>query len=514
MILSTRVLKNRYMDSVTLMTMSSKANEVEGVTEVIVAMGTEMNKEVMKSTGLYNDDVADAESSDLVITSKLNDGVDVEAVLDQIEKIIFEKKKVSDDTMTQMTYNTIQDAVKTNEDANLALISVNGHYAAREAFLALNNGLNVMMFSDNVSIEDELALKTLAHEKNLLMMGPDCGTAIINNVGLGFSNKVRHGNIGIIAASGTGSQEVAVRIHEFGGGVSQLIGTGGRDLSSEIGGRTMLDAMDLLETDADTKVIFLVSKPPAPEVEAKIIEKAQTLSKPVVVWFVGTTESRVDGNVHFETMSKNASLKALELAGFDLSNVNKKALNLPLIEEVKAMLNPEQKYIRGLFAGGTLCGEAVAITEEMYDNVYSNVTDNPDRQLPDLHTSKEHTYIDFGSDEYTDGKPHPMIDPSNRIDRFLQEAKDPEVGVIVLDFVLGYGAHEDPVGLMAPYMKQAIEDAKAEGRNLIILGYILGTDLDDQDLEDQINKLNETGAIHASSSQNTGLLARGFVSKG
>lgn len=513
MVLSVRILKNRYIDSVSLMSMSSEANKIDGVVEVIVAMATDMNKEVMENVGLYNEDVENAVLSDLVITSKIDSSYDENKVLDEIEEMLFAKKKMDDSEQAPMTYNTISSAVENNEDANLALISVNGQYAAREAFQALNNGLNVMMFSDNVDIQAEKELKTLAHDKGLLMMGPDCGTAIINNIGLGFANKVRSGNIGIIGASGTGSQEVSVRIHEFGGGVSQLIGTGGRDLSTEIGGRTMLDAIDLLEQDPQTDVIFLVSKPPAEDVEKVIIEKAQKLSKPVVIWFVGTDESKVDGNIYFETMSKNASLKAVELAGIDLTNVNKKSLNLPLIEEIKAKLNKEQKYIRGLFAGGTLCGEAVAITEEMYDNVYSNVTDNPDRQLPDLNTSKEHTYIDFGSDEYTDGKPHPMIDPSNRIKRFLQEAKDPEVGVIVLDFVLGYGAHEDPVGMMVPYIEKAISDAKSEGRHLEILGYILGTNLDEQNLEEQIDKLIESGATHASSSQNTGLLARGFVSK-
>lgn len=511
--LSVRILKNHYIDSVSLMSMSTNANKIDGVAEVIIAMATEMNKEVMENVGLYNDEIKNAVSSDLVITSKIESGYDIDEVLDEVEGMLFAKKKIDDSEDAPMIYKTISSAVENNEDANLALISVNGQYVAREAFQALNNDLNVMMFSDNVDIQDEKDLKELAHERGLLMMGPDCGTAIINNVGLGFSNKVNSGNIGIIGASGTGSQEVSVRIHEFGGGVSQLIGTGGRDLTTEIGGRTMLDAIDLLEKDPETDVILLVSKPPAKEVEKVIIEKAQKLSKPVVVWFVGTDEPKVEGNVHFETMSKNASLKAVELSGIDLTGVNKKALNLPLIEEIKSKLNDEQKYIRGLFAGGTLCGEAVAITEEMYDNVYSNVTDNPDKQLPDLHTSKEHTYIDFGSDEYTDGKPHPMIDPSNRIERFLQEATDPEVGVIVLDFVLGFGAHEDPVGMMVPYIEQAIADAKAEGRHLEILGYILGTDLDEQNLDEQIDKLIESGATHASSSQNTGLLARGFVSK-
>lgn len=506
-----KVLKNQYIDSVTLMLMSTNAGSIDGVQEIIIAMGTDMNKEVMKNVGLFNKDVEQALTSDLIITAKIDSAYNAEEVFAEVEELLFSEKEVEESDNSTTPPITISAAVKKNPEANLALISVNGQYAGREALQAINNNLNVMIFSDNVDVDYENKLKQLAHEKGLLVMGPDCGTAIINNVGLGFSNKVRSGNIGIIGASGTGSQEVSVRIHEFGGGVSQLIGTGGRDLSTEIGGQTMLDALDLLALDPETEVILLVSKKPAKEVEEKIVEKAKTITKPVVTWFIGTEEEKVDGNVHYEVMSKNASLKAVELAGIDLTGVNKKVLNLPLIEEVKEKLGSEQKYIRGLFTGGTLCQEAVELTEHYYDDVYSNVTDNPSRQLKDIEKSTKHTFIDFGTDEFTDGKPHPMIDPSTRIERFVREAKDPEVGVIALDFVLGYGSHEDPVGVMVPYIEKAIADAKAEGRHLEILGYVLGTELDEQNLEEQIRKLINAGATHSSSSQNTGLLARGFV---
>lgn len=512
MALSVKVLENRYVDSVSLMAMSTQANEIDGVEEVIIAMATDMNKEVMKNVNLFDDEVANASSSDLVIVANIDPSFDEGEVQKAIEEVLVKKKKVENESST-IDYTTIKSAKEHYENANLALISVNGEYAAREAFQALYNDLNVMMFSDNIDLDAEIELKKLAHEKGLLMMGPDCGTAIINNVGLGFANKVRKGSIGVVGASGTGSQEVSVRIHEFGEGISQLIGTGGRDLSKEVGGRMMLDGMKILDADPDTKVILLVSKPPADEVEKVIIDKAQTLSKPVVIWFIGSEKSGHDKNVYFETMSKNASLKAVELAGVDIDALNKKSLNLPLIDEVKAKLNKEQKYIRGLFVGGTLCAESIAVAELKFDNVYSNITDNKARKLPDLENSIEHTFIDFGSDEYTDGKPHPMIDPSNRVERFHQEANNPEVAVIVLDFVLGYGSHEDPVGMMSEDIKSAIKKAKSEGRHLEVLGYILGTDMDEQNLESQIDKLIETGATHASSSQNAGLLSTGYVSE-
>ena len=388
-------------------------------------------------------------------------------------------------------------------------------YAAREAREALRNGLHVMLFSDNVSIEDEVELKEEAHEKGLLMMGPDCGTAIINNIGLCFANKVRPGNIGIIGASGTGSQELSVRIHEFGYGVSQLIGTGGRDLSEEVGGIMMIDAIHALEEDEATDVIVLVSKPPAKKVEEKVLQLVSEISKPVVVFFLGGNEETITASgAHYAKRSKEAAIQAVVLAGADESKLDKHALNMELIEEIQAKLKPEQKYIRGLFCGGTLCDEAMFAAMEYYEDVYSNIHPEPSHRLEDNHVSKAHTFIDFGSDEFTSGKPHPMIDPSTRIDRFLQEAKDPEVGVIVMDFVLGYGSHPDPVGVMIPAIEEAQAIAKKEGRNLEILGYVLGTDQDEQNLSEQISKLEDVGVIISSSSQNTGLLARGFVQKG
>src|SRR4030095_10708603 len=126
------------------------------------------------------------------------------------------------------------------EDADIALISVPGDYAAAEALKALAQGLNVMLFFDNVAIADERAIKLYARARTLLVMGPDCGTAIVNGVPLGFANVVRRGDIGLVAASGTGLQEVTCRIHNLGGGISQAIGTGGRDLKDAGGGMPVL----------------------------------------------------------------------------------------------------------------------------------------------------------------------------------------------------------------------------------------------------------------------------------
>ncbi|WP_103106658.1 acyl-CoA synthetase FdrA [Brevibacillus reuszeri] len=507
------IKESTYFDSVSLMSLSTKANQIEGVEQAVIAMGTEMNKEVLRNVGLLTPELEAAKTSDLMIVVKAATDELCESAYVGIEELF--TKKGDTKGKTEIKYATIDSAAKSIPEANLAVISVNGAFAAREARKALENDLHVMLFSDNVSIEDEIALKQFAHEKGLLMMGPDCGTAIIGNVALCFGNAVRKGNIGIVGASGTGSQEVSVRIHDFGGGITQLIGTGGRDLSEQVGGIMMLDGMKALDEDEATKVIVLISKPPAPSVEEKVLAQIKNCKKPVVVYFIGGEETAVvAAGGHFAKTTKEAALKAVVLAGANEDELNKRPLNWPLIEEVRAKLTPEQKYIRGLFCGGTLCDEAMYLAMDTYEDVYSNIQKKPEYKLKNLHESIAHTFLDMGDDDFTNGKPHPMIDPSTRIARFLQEAKDPSVGVIVMDFILGFGSHEDPVGVMLPAIIEAKQLAEKEGRHLEILGYVMGTDLDSPKFEDQVQKLMDAGVTIASSSTNAGLLAREFVAKG
>ena len=488
---------NTYFDSVSLMSISTRANKLDGVEQAFVAMATEMNKGVLKNLGLLTPELEQAKNGDLMIVINGKSGVDNEQLLAEIEELFNTKAQSGSH---EARYGTIASAKKHIPESNLAVISVNGLFAAREARQALQNDLNVMLFSDNVSVEDELALKQLAHEKGLLMMGPDCGTAIINGAALCFGNAVRRGNIGIVGASGTGSQELSVRIHEFGGGVSQLIGTGGRDLSEKIGGLMMLDAISMLENDPQTEIIVLISKPPAPAVARKVLERARACRKPVVACFLGRGETPVDEQgLQFARGSKEAALKAVMLSGVKQEHLDLHTLDQPLIADVRARLQPQQKYIRGLFCGGTLCDETLFAVMEKHG---------------DINRSIKHTFLDFGDDDFTNGKPHPMIDPTNRISRLIEEARDPEVAVIVMDFVLGFGSHEDPVGSTIEAIKEAKAIAAAEGRELIILAYVLGTDLDTPSLEQQSQMLLDAGVILASSSTNTGLLAREFICKG
>jgi succinyl-CoA synthetase alpha subunit len=506
------IRKNTYLDSVSLMSMSTKANNIEGVRQAFIAMATPMNKEVLANLNIVDPAIEAARPSDLMIIVDVSDE-QLENAISGVEDILARKNSGGGDAAVR--YRTLDGAFEEVKDANLVIISVNGAFAAREARKALNAGKHVMIFSDNVSVEDEVELKTLAHEKGLLVMGPDCGTAIINGTGLAFANAVRHGSIGIVGASGTGSQEVSVRVHDFGGGVSQLIGTGGRDLSTEVGGISMIDGIRALDADPETKVIVVVSKPPAEEVADKVLAVAGAASKPVIVTFLGSarTESGY-GNVTLVSGTKPAAAAAVIASGVDGSSLDMRPLNLPLIDEVRAKLAPEQKYVRGLFCGGTLCDEAMFAALAKYDNVYSNIQKDPSYKMGATDASKEHTFLDMGDDDFTDGRPHPMIDPSLRLQRLVQEADDPEVGVIAMDFIVGFGSHEDPVGVTIPAITEAKAKAGARGQHLEILGYVLGTDLDTPAVAGQIAQLEAAGVTIASSSTNLGLLAREFVAKG
>lgn len=508
----TAVVKtNTYFDSVSLMAISTKANGLDGVEQAFVAMGTAMNKGVLKNLGLLTPELETAGNGDLMVVVETRDGVDTAEALAGVEELL-ERKPSAAGGDTTVTHRTIAGAVQDDPAANLAVIAVNGAYAGREARKALENDLHVMLFSDNVPVDEEIALKELAHDKGLLMMGPDCGTAILNGVSLCFGNAVRRGPVGVVAASGTGAQEVSVRIHALGAGISQLIGTGGRDLSEQVGGIMMIDGIRALAADPDTSVIVLVSKPPAPSVEKKVLAEIATAGKPVVVYFVGGSEEAVvAAGGHFAASSQDAALQAVRLG------VNPEAAVEPFdtarIDELASLLKPEQRFVRGLFCGGTLCDESMYAMLETGDDVWSNIQRDPERRLAAGSPSKGHTFLDFGDDDFTNGRPHPMIDPSQRLARLVEEAADPQVAVVVMDFILGFGSHEDPVGASIEAIEEAKKVAADAGRHLEIVGYVLGTDLDTPVLADQIAALQAAGVTVTRSSTETGRFAREIVRK-
>ncbi|CQR47299.1 Succinyl-CoA ligase [ADP-forming] subunit alpha [Paraliobacillus sp. PM-2] len=500
--------KNAYHDSVTLMSLSGKILNKEGVEEAVVSMATQMNKELLENIGLMTDEVSDATENDLIIAVKAESDDVVEETIAYIDEALNAKKqkKSKNGNEPVKTFNGAMNAVP---DANMAIISVPGEYAAREARQALNNGLHVMLFSDNVSIEDEKSLKELGRQKGLFVMGPDCGTAIVNHAGLCFANQVKQGGIGLVAASGTGLQEVSVQIDRMGYGITQAIGTGGRDLHEDIGGIMMLEGLKALDEDEQTKVITLISKPPAKAVQDKILAEIKNISKPVVVGFLDGDREAVEsvGATFAATLIEAArqSVKLLKPEAEITAALDQESINWTNNEISK--LTKEQSYVRGLFCGGTLTSEALSILRSMGEKVKSNVAKKAEEKIADIDISEGHSLLDMGDDDFTKGKPHPMIEPSLRNDRILQEAKDPETAVLLLDFELGYGSHEDPVGESIETIKEAIKTAEDAGRHLSVVAYICGTFTDKQGYQSQEEKLRDAGVFVASSNEMASKLA-------
>lgn len=487
---------NAYFDSVTLMLFSSKLGGIEGVSEAAVMMGTDHNIELMMNSGILSEEIASqVTANDLVIGIKADSQEVIDIAIKTLEEQ-FENKTKSSEGSGAVRVKTVDAAVKKMEGLNFAIISVPGRFAAAETMKCLKNNMNVLLFSDNITIDEENELKDFAIKNELLMMGTDCGTAIINGVALGFANIVRRGNIGLVAASGTGLQELTVVIDKLGGGISQAIGTGGRDVKKEIGGKMMLFALDALINDSETQVIGIVSKPPAQEVMVKILDKVKGITKPVVACFLGGDPSLVVGThtIASETIEE-AAKKLVKLSKgeltVNLNNFTEQQLEELVADEVSKLQG--QKYLRGLYTGGTLAYEAMLILNKKIGNVYSNIAINKELSLKDVEVSQDNSILDMGDDYFTDGMPHPMIEPKLRSERIKKEAADPQTAVILLDCVLGYGSHEDPAGAVV----KAVEQAKAlQGdRHVTYIASVCGTEKDPQVLSDQVEKLLNVGII-------------------
>jgi len=502
-----KILKNSYFDSVTLMSTTVSIKKELNLVELLMFMGTDMNKEMIKSVGLYHVDMDQAEPNDLIIACTLLE--DHKTWAEDVIKRLSSRKNNNQEK--SVSYRSIHQA-KEQLDANLAVISVPGIYAAHEAYKALENNMHVMLFSDNVTIEDEVALKKLGREKDLLVMGPDCGTAIINGKGLCFANQVRRGPIGLVAASGTGLQEVSVIIDRFNGGITQAIGVGGRDLSLEVGGIMMLKGIDALDVDPDTKVIVLISKPPYKSVEEAIMNRLKTITKPVVVCFLDAKRDETIKNVHFVSTLTEAAIKALNLIHIstpDLTTLDEKTKST--IKHLRTSLKPNQTSIKGLFCGGTLTAEALSVLRPYVSHLTSNVAKKVEEKMKDPLKSAGHILVDLGDDIFTQGKPHPMIEPSIRNDRILFEAKQKDTAVILLDFELGIGSHDDPVGVTLEAIKEAQMIAKQQDRTIIIVAYVCGTYQDYQGLASAEQRLKEAGVLLGQTNAHAAIIAANLL---
>ncbi len=501
--------QNLYKDSVALMRITERLLGLEGIRRATLVMGTGANKEILAEARMLPAELQPCGPGDLLIVIESDTRAQGEIALAQAERALLGEAPPAGGTAlggtgTAPAVRALAQGFARAPDAGLVQISVPGPYAAAEAMKALRHGCHVFLFSDNVPLSEECALKALAVRKGLLVMGPDCGTTILNGVPLGFANAVRRGSIGIVAASGTGLQEASVQIHLAGAGVSHAIGTGGRDISAAVGGATMLQAIDLLGADPGTRVILVVSKPPSLEVSARIIERLLRIAKPAVVLFIGARLEPVPG-IWITTTLADAVRQAIKLAD----------LPLPALEDrvpPRPSFVASQKYIRALYSGGTFCYEAQAIWRDAGLPVWSNAPLDDARALSDPMHSIEHTAIDLGDDRFTVGRPHPMIDPSMRIERLRAEARDKAVAVILLDVVLGYGSHEDPAGALVPAIRDARLEAAREGRSLAFVVFVCGTDDDPQQRTAQVRSLRDAGALVFPSSTDAARAALRLVS--
>ena len=511
-----RMVKNLYRDSVSLMQFSEKLRALDGIKQASAVMATENNISLLVEAGLLEQTVSPS-PNDLLIVVEGGQDSSLSSALDQAEAMLKQKSaEAGEGGVRRVPPRSLEMGLESMPSANFVLISTPGEYAAAEARKALQLGLHVMMFSDNVSIEEEIRLKQYAHEHDLLVMGPDCGTAIINGIPLGFANVVRRGDIGVVAASGTGLQQVTSLIDRFGGGITQAIGTGGHDLKSEVGGITMLQGIAALAADPATKVILLVSKPPSADVMKNVLEKAAQSGKPVVVEFIGADPASITGgNIIAVKTLEDAAAASVNLSKGKA--VKKFSSSLParynsLVKPAQNKLKKGQKYIRGLFSGGTFCYETVLLLSEALGKVYSNTPIKKDEKIPNVWQSLEHTVIDLGDDLFTQGRPHPMIDFRLRNERIVQEVADPETAVILLDIVLGYGSNMDPAAELIPAIQEAHRIAAQAKRRVIFVGSVCGTQGDPQNLSRQEAMLREVGVILADSNAQAARFAAAIVS--
>ena len=494
------VKKNFFRDSVQLLHLSEEAKKLPGVIDAAVVMGTELNKELLEKQGLLTKEGREAGENDMIIAVKAEDGADIEGIVSKVEEML------TAPTTAETYYYSIESAIEHLPGANLALVSVPGQYAKEVVKPFLERGIHVHLFSDHVPLEDEVELKKFAAERGLLVMGPEAGTSIINGIAVAFANVVNRGPIGIVAAAGTGLQEVSVLISRAGSGITHGIGVGGRDVKSAVGGIMTLLSMRAFEADPDTQVITIVSKPPSPDVQDKIINFiANEGKKKYVTCFIGGRDYEIPATAKGRLVQTRtlhaAALEAVRMVSEDLYREAVRKVFLPPEEVVKiaeteaSKLSEGQKYLRGLFTGGTLTYESLVIFQELLGDVWSNTPLNKDYRLPDPWKSKENSVIDLGEEEFTAGRAHPMIDPTIRIQRIVEEAKDPEAAVLMLDMVIGYGSHPDPAGAHLDAIRRAKEIAKEGGRHLVVLAHVLGTNEDPQNAAEQERKLREAGVI-------------------
>ncbi|HZD69348.1 MAG TPA: protein FdrA [Actinomycetes bacterium] len=495
--LRVRTRGDTYVDSVQLMAATRTMLEQPGVGWAAAVMATPANVAVLADEGFGTDQLGRVGANDLALAVRAGTEQEAAAALAAGMSALSEAAPAPARREKRAPL-TLEEAVGALAGANVALVSVPGPFAALEAHKALSAGLHVLVFSDNVPLADEVELKVRAERLGLLVMGPGAGTGVLGGVGLGFANALRRGPVGVVAAAGTGAQEVMTLVDRWGAGVSQVVGVGGRDLQEAVGARMTRLAVRALEADPETEVLVLVSKPPARAVARALL--ADLGRKPTVAALVGLDDSPpVPRGVRVVGTLEEAAAAAVGLLGAPAPRLGK-----GLAEQVAratAGLGPTRVGVRGLFSGGTLCYEAMVLLSRWLGPVYSNVPLRLEWATPA--PDGAHVCLDLGEEEFTKGRPHPMIDPEARVEHIRREADDPSTAVILLDVVLGHGSHPDPASILAP----ACADAMARSGGPVVVAYVLGTDADPQGLAGQRGQLEKAGCLLAPTGARAALMS-------
>jgi FdrA protein len=497
-----RVVRDRYVDSVELLAITRRMRQADGVDFATALMGTPANLEALQEQGLTGE-VLTATPDDLVLAARATDEERAAHALDQAERALSASPTTTASEPGEREPRSLQVALDRLSDANIAVISVAGEYAALEAHKALSAGLHVLLFSDNVSVEEEIALKERAAGVGLLAMGPGAGTASIGGCGLGFANAVAAGRVGVVAAAGTGAQEVMTLLDRWGEGVSHVIGVGGRDLSGQVAGRSARLAMQALARDPGTEVIVLVSKPPSPDVARAVVTAGG--GTPVIAALIGLAPgTSIPGAAAVAATLEAAVAHAVrQRSGSPPSDWSewRSHVALSLVD-----LDPERRTVRGLFSGGTLCYEAQTLMTRWLGDVWSNAPLDDRLRVPA--PAGAHVCIDLGDEEYTKGRPHPMIDAEARLGLLAEAGDDDDVAVVLLDVVLGHGGHDDPASVLAPACAAV---ARPAGPRVVV--YVLGTDKDPQGLAGQRRAFAEAGCLVAPTAARAALAAAGIAAR-
>ncbi len=499
-----KVDENSYIDSMETMFATSLMLNIAGIQTVYVGMAIPSNKDVLAQLGFKSELIDAAQPNDLIYAAQ----AESEAVfLAGMQAVQEWRSEAARSSAGRESYASIAAALAAHPDANICSIAVPGEYARAETEKALNAGLHCIVFSNNVPLEDERAMKELAREKGLLCMGPDCGVANINGIAFVLASITNKGPFGVCAASGCGLQHVAAFLHANGSGVSQGIGTGGADLKDPVGGISMLMGIDALEQDPVTQYIVLVSRKPGEAILKKILARISACKKPVVAFFMGSEKAEVEASgAIWAANLDDCAEKALALVGKQLQFTSDAELSALAAQAIQGM-NAQQQYVRGAYLGGTYCDEAQRAMRAKIGDIYSNSPLSPELKLADSYVSVKNCVIDYGEEEFTLGRPHPTMEPGVRQPSFMREANDPETAVILLDVILTPSGPLDPAAAIAAEVKKAKELVKQRGGSLAVVASVLGTDADLQNAAKQRQTLQEAGVLVCQSNYRAALLA-------